>query len=118
MYAVVEVSGNQYRVEKDASILVDRLPYAEGETVALTPVLYRAKQVIADPKSLERVRVSAQVVAHERGKKLRVLKFKPKRRYRRRLGHRSELTRLRITDISLARQSKRSQAAGGESDGS
>ena len=43
--------------------------------------------------------VKAEIVGHERGKKLRVFKFKPKRGYKRRTGHRQELTRLRITKI-------------------
>ena len=48
---------------------------------------------------LSKAKVSAEIVAHERGPKLRVFKFKPKRGYKRRTGHRQELTRIKITSI-------------------
>ena len=53
-----------------------------------------------DAKGLAKVKVSARVVGHERGEKLRVFKFKPKRGYKRRRGHRQDLTRIEITEIS------------------
>ncbi len=102
MYAVVRVGGKQYRVEKGDSLLVDRLSAKEGEKVTLEPLLYRpdgnAKPVVRGA-DLEKVKVEATVQAHERGKKVRVLKFKPKKGYKRRTGHRSELTRLEIGEI-------------------
>jgi large subunit ribosomal protein L21 len=54
---------------------------------------------VLDAAKLAKSPVKAEIVGHERGKKLRVFKFKPKRGYRRRTGHRQELTRLRITKI-------------------
>ena len=52
-------------------------------------------------KDLEKVKVEATVAGHERGPKLRVFKYRPKQGYRKRQGHRSELTRLEVTDIKL-----------------
>jgi large subunit ribosomal protein L21 len=99
-YAVIESGGKQYRVEKGTSLLVDRLDAKEGASVALRPVLLRDKDVVADPKGLEKVKVEAKVTEHLRGPKIRVFKYKAKKGYRRRAGHRSELTRLEVTGIT------------------
>jgi large subunit ribosomal protein L21 len=101
-YAIVKTGGKQYRVHEGQWLLVERLRAAEGEKVALQPLLYVHDGDIVDGEGLQRVSVDATVLAHERGPKLRVVKFKPKRGYRRRNGHRQELTRIRVTGISLA----------------
>jgi large subunit ribosomal protein L21 len=100
-YAVIESGGKQYKVEKGTSLLVDRLSAREGEVVALRPVLFRDKEVVAEPKELEKVKVEATVAEHLRGPKIKVFKYKPKKGYRRRAGHRSELTRLEVTELKL-----------------
>jgi large subunit ribosomal protein L21 len=99
-YAVIKTGGKQYRVEEGQTLLVERLPDEPGATVELTPLLLAGgKDPVMDAKKLAKSPVQAEIVGHERGKKLRVFKFKPKRGYRRRTGHRQELTRLRITKI-------------------
>ena len=52
------------------------------------------------------MQVTAKILGHERGEKLRVVKFKPKRGYKRRTGHRQELTRIEVTDISMGAAAK------------
>jgi large subunit ribosomal protein L21 len=101
MYAIVRSGGKQYRVERGQTLLVERLPDEAGASVALEPILYRSEEAVFDAASLKKVKVTARVLAHERGEKLRVFKFKPKRGYKRRTGHRQELTRLEVTDISM-----------------
>jgi large subunit ribosomal protein L21 len=101
MYAVVESGGKQYRVEKGQTLLVDRLSADEGAKVDLRPVMVSDKKVVAEPKELEKVRVEAKIAEHLRGEKLRIFKYKPKKGYRRRAGHRSELTKLEVTDIKV-----------------
>ena len=102
MYAVVKVGGKQYRVEKGGTLLVDRMSAAEGDKVTLDPLLLAdGKDTVFESSDLGKVKVEAKVVGHERGKKLRVVKFKPKRGYKRTAGHRSELTRLEISEIKL-----------------
>ena len=101
MYAVVESGGKQYKVEKGTALLVDRLDAKEGEKVSLRPVMFRDKEVVAEPKELEKVKVEATVAEHLRGPKVKVFKYKPKKGYRRRAGHRSELTRLEVTELKL-----------------
>jgi large subunit ribosomal protein L21 len=99
-YAIVKTGGKQYRVEPGQSLLVEKLHADEGDTLDLEPILFRSDDTVFDADGLKKVRVQARVVGHERGKKLRVFKFKPKRGYRRRTGHRQSLTRIEITEIS------------------
>jgi large subunit ribosomal protein L21 len=100
-YAVIESGGKQYKVEKGSSLLVDRLSAKEGDKVALRAVMFRDKEVVAEPKELEKVKVEATVAEHLRGPKVKVFKYKPKKGYRRRAGHRSELTRLEVTELRM-----------------
>ena len=99
-YAVIETGGKQYRVEKGSTLLVDRLTAKEGDKVDLRPVAFRDKEMVLG-KDLEKVKVEAKVAGHERGPKIRVFKYRAKKGYRRRAGHRSELTRLEITDVKM-----------------
>jgi large subunit ribosomal protein L21 len=126
MYAIVKTGGKQYRVERGQTLLVERLPVGQGESCSLEPLLYvDGDEVIDRGQSGPEVRVEARVLAHERGPKLRVVKFKPKRGYKRRTGHRQELTRIEITAIQAGESKRgggsRKQASGGapkeESDG-
>lgn len=105
-YAVIESGGKQYKVEKGSSLLVDRLSAGEGEVVALRAVMFRDEKVVAEPKELEKVKVEATVAEHLRGPKIKVFKYKPKKGYRRRAGHRSELTRLEVTELALGKPAK------------
>jgi large subunit ribosomal protein L21 len=116
MYAIVKTGGKQYRVERGQTLLVERLPAEEGATVALEPLLYRAEETVLDKAGLEKVKVNARVLAHVRGEKLRVFKFKPKRGYKRRTGHRQDLTRIEVTEISAgkAKAPAKAKAAAGE----
>src|SRR5437660_8427590 len=112
-YAIVKTGGKQYRVEPGQSLLVEKLEGAEGDTVALEPILFRSEDAVFDAAALKKVSVRAKIVGHERGPKLRVFKFKPKRGYRKRTGHRQNLTRIEVTDIS-AHKRRASGAAAGE----
>jgi large subunit ribosomal protein L21 len=101
MYAVVKTGGKQYRVEQGQYLLVEKLAADQGSTVELQPILLGGgDDAVFDAKGLEKVKVSAKVLGHEKGQKLRVFKFKPKRGYKRTNGHRQQLTRIEITEIS------------------
>jgi large subunit ribosomal protein L21 len=102
MYAIVKAGGKQYRVEEGDSLLVDRMPDDEGAKVSLKALLLAdGDKTVFDPAEADKIKVEAVVVGHERGKKIHVLKFKPKRGYKRRQGHRSDLTRLEIREIKM-----------------
>ena len=98
-YAVVNTGGKQYRVEQGQTLLVERLPEEAGASVVLTPLLISGDSPVFDADGLAKASVDARIVEHLRGPKLRVFKFKPKRGYKRRTGHRQELTRIEITSI-------------------
>ena len=101
-YAVIKTGGKQYRVEEGTTLLVERLSADEGATIDLEPLLVAGD---GDPKlggDLDGVIVQAEVLGHLRGPKLRVFKFKPKRGYKRRTGHRQELTRIEVTGIKVS----------------
>src|SRR5881227_3328676 len=119
-YAIVKTGGKQYRVEPGQSLLVEKLEGGEGDTVRLEPILFRSDEAVFDADGLKKVKVQARIVGHERGKKLRVFKFKPKRGYRRRTGHRQSLTRIEITEISAGAAKKAAATAkkGDSGDGS
>jgi large subunit ribosomal protein L21 len=117
MYAIVKTGGKQYRVERGQKLLVERLPDAEGADVSLVPMLYRSEETVFDAEGLAGVQVTAKVIAHVRGEKLRVFKFKPKRGYKRRTGHRQDLTQIEVTDITAGKAPKAkapAKAADGE----
>jgi large subunit ribosomal protein L21 len=93
-YAVIKTGGKQYRVEEGQTLLVEKLAGDVGSRVDLETLLVAGD---GDP-SFEGT-VSAEIVDHVKGPKLRVVKFKPKRGYKRRTGHRQQLTRIRIAAI-------------------
>jgi large subunit ribosomal protein L21 len=100
MYAIVRVGGKQYRVEEGQTLLVDRLREDEGAKVELEPLLLAGDgDPVFEKDGLGKAKITATVQGHERGEKIRVVKFKPKRGYKRTAGHRSELTRLTIDKI-------------------
>jgi large subunit ribosomal protein L21 len=99
-YAVIKTGGKQYRVQEGETLLVERLPGEAGATLELQTLLVAGDGDAAfSADDLKNAVVKAEIVAQERGPKLRIFKFKPKRGYRRRTGHRQDLTRIRITGI-------------------
>jgi large subunit ribosomal protein L21 len=111
MYAIVKTGGKQYRVERGQRLLIERLSADEGADVALEPILYRSEEAVFDKQGLADVHVTAKVLAHVRGEKLRVFKFKPKRGYKRRTGHRQQLTEIEVTEIATGKPKAAAKAA-------
>jgi large subunit ribosomal protein L21 len=111
MYAIIKTGGKQYRVQQGESLLVERLTAADGDTVQLRPLLLVDGTEVIDGDGLANVTVEARVVAHERGPKLRIVKFKPKRGYKRRTGHRQELTRIEVTSLGKPASRRRHSSA-------
>ena len=100
VYAVVRAGGRQEKVEVGTIVVLDRVQAEQGGKIELTPVLFVDGDTIThDEKALAKVKVTAEVIGHERGKKIVIQKFKNKTGYKKRQGHRSELTRVKITGI-------------------
>jgi large subunit ribosomal protein L21 len=101
-YAIIETGGKQYRVKEGDTITVERLYDEAGADINIDRVLMvggDGTTKIGTPV-VDGANVSAHVEEHFRGEKLIVFKFKPKKRYRRKTGHRQELTKLTITGIT------------------
>jgi large subunit ribosomal protein L21 len=101
-YAIVETGGKQYRAEKGTVLVVDRLSEDEGSKVSLRPVMFSGDdKFVGGGSDLDKVKVEAEVVEHLRGEKIRVFKYKAKKGYRKRRGHRSSLTKLEVKDVKM-----------------
>src|ERR1051325_7275674 len=101
-YAIIEMGGKQYRVEKGDSVVVDRIAADEGAKVSPRALLYSGggnAKTVFEGADLEKVKVEAVVAEHLKGEKIRVYKYRPKKRYRKTQGHRSHLSRIEIREI-------------------
>ena len=96
MFAVVKSGGKQYRVREGQELVVDRLEGEAGDSVEL-PVAF-----VADDEGVDLGGRTARVeiLEHLRGEKIHVYKYKPKKDYRKKTGHRQSLTRIRILEVS------------------
>ena len=101
--AIIATGGKQYRVTPGQVISVEKLPGERGDSVAFTSVVLvtRDDEVIVGADRLSSAKVSGEVVAQGRGKKVAVVKFKRRKNYRRHRGHRQAATRIRITNIEV-----------------
>lgn len=101
MYVIVECGGRQYRAEEGHSFVVEKLPNEVGEEVKLDNVLLvsNGDEVSVGQPHVDKAAVRATVVEQYRGKKIFVWKYRPRKRYRRRKGHRQSYTRLRVDEI-------------------
>lgn len=100
VYAIVRASGRQEKVEVGSVIQLNRVQAAQGETIELPAVLFvDGETVTSDADKLAKIKVTAEIVKDLRGPKIVIQKFKNKTGYKRRLGHRQELTRLKVTGI-------------------
>ena len=100
VYAVVRAGGRQEKVEVGTVVVLDRIKASEDGTIQLTPVLLvDGDTVTTDAKKLAKITVTAEVLGDLRGPKIVIQKFKNKTGYKKRQGHRSELTRVKITSI-------------------
>jgi len=100
VYAIVKAGGRQEKVSVGDIVVVDRLAGQPGATVQLPAVLLvDGAKVTSDAATLAKVSVTAEIVKNERGPKIIILKFKNKTGYRKRQGHRQDLTRLKVTGI-------------------
>jgi large subunit ribosomal protein L21 len=100
MFAVIKTGGKQYRVVSGDVIKVEKLEAEAGATIALDQVLM-VGDTIGTPL-VAGATVSAEVIAQDRGPKVIIFKKKRRQNYRRKNGHRQDLTVLRITEISAA----------------
>ena len=114
MYAVIRTGGKQYKVKVGDLIDVEKLGGDDGASLELEPLLVVDDDgnVTSAAADLAKAKVTASVVDHHRGTKIRVFTYKNKTRQRRTLGHRQSLTRLKVETIDLGR--RRTARSGGK----
>lgn len=102
MYAVIKTGGKQYRVTEGEILKVEKLDVATGESLDISDVLLIAngEELKVGAPVIEGAKVSAEVVSHGRGPKIRIIKFKRRKHHRKQMGHRQWFTELKITGIA------------------
>ncbi|MCP5397380.1 MAG: 50S ribosomal protein L21 [Sphingomonadaceae bacterium] len=109
MFAVVRTGGKQYRVAAGDKIAVEKLAGEAGETIVLDDVLLAGEgESIADAS---KVSVSAEIIAQAKSEKVVVFKKRRRHNYRRKAGHRQQMTLLRITDVGEGKKAPAKKAA-------
>lgn len=101
MYAVVSTGGKQYRVQKGETLRVEKIPGEVGSKVTFDKVLMLAdgESIRVGQPLIEKAAVQASIVEQDKAKKILVFKYKRRKRYRRRKGHRQPFTAIRIDGI-------------------
>ncbi len=99
MYAVIKTGGKQYIVEPGQVLKVEKLNLPEGSEVELPVLMVRDENGVKVGKEAEPYKVKATVVRHGKGKKVIVFKYKAKKHYQRKYGHRQHFTELQINEI-------------------
>lgn len=102
MYAIIETGGKQYRVQEGDSVFVEKLDVVEGDIITIENVLAVSKDgnLLVGSPNVEGAKVEAKVEKHGKAKKIIVFKYKPKKDYRRKQGHRQPYTKLVIEKIN------------------
>ena len=103
MYAIVDIAGFQFKVEKDRKIFVNRLSAEEGETVEFEKVFLTDNDgdIKIGTPVVEGAKVTAKVLAHVKGEKVIVFKKKRRKGYKKRNGHRQYLSQIQIENIQI-----------------
>ena len=101
MYAVIATGGKQYKVTKGETLRVEKLAGDEGSTVKLDNVLMVADgdKVSVGTPTLDKASVTAKIMAHGRGDKVEIIKFRRRKHSRSQMGHRQSYTEIEVTDI-------------------
>ncbi len=103
VYAIVKTGGHQEKVAVGDILVVNRLGDKPGATVDLRVIMLVDGKSVVTGSAAAKASVKAQVLNEERGKKITIMKYKNKTGYRRRQGHRQELTRLQVTEITAGK---------------
>ena len=112
LYAIAETSGQQFWFEENKYYDIDRLNAKEKDNITLEKVLLlKDKNSITIGKPyVKDAKIELEVVSHRRDKKILVYKMRPKKKTRRKMGHRQELTRVMVKSITLGKSSPKSSA--------
>ncbi len=99
MYAIIATGGKQYRVSEGDTIYIEKLDNNEGDIVSFPVLMLGGDQVVVGKPVVEGAEVTGKVVRHGKAAKILIMKYKSKKNYRRKAGHRQPFTAVQITGI-------------------
>ncbi len=101
MYAIIETGGKQYKIKKGNIILVEKINSSEGKKIIFKKIimLYYKKKIIFKKKEISNFIIKAKIIKHIKSKKIKILKFKRRKHYKKSIGHRQNLTQIKIKSI-------------------
>jgi len=104
MYAIVEIAGKQYKVEKDATINVDKLEKNANDDLIIDKILMVSGDdtVMIGQPYLKNVKITAKVIGDIKGEKVRGIKFQKRKRHERTLGHRQNYSQIKISELTVS----------------
>jgi len=105
LYAIIETGGKQYKVSHNDIIKIEKIPGEVGELIEFNNVhlLNTGKELVIDEKKLSNASVKGKIIAQEKDKKIIVFKFKRRKNYKRKFGHRQQITRVLIKNIQFGK---------------
>lgn len=103
MYAVIQAGGKQYKVQEGDELFIEKIRGEQGDKIEVGRVIFvnNNGKITSDPQALSKVKVKATILKHILDDKVTIFKYKAKKGYSRKQGHRQNLTRVRIDKISL-----------------
>ena len=112
LYAIAETSGQQFWFEVDKYYDIDRLNTKEKEKITIDKILLiKDKENVSIGKPyIKNAKIELEVVSHKRAKKITVYKMRPKKKTRRKMGHRQELTRVMVKSISISKSTPKTSS--------
>ncbi len=99
VYAIVKAGGHQEKVAVGSILVVDKMQGEAGDTVELEPIMLVDGKKVTTVSDGITAKVTAEIIREEKGPKITIVKYKNKTGYRKRQGHRQQLTRLKVTSI-------------------
>jgi large subunit ribosomal protein L21 len=99
MYAIIRTGGKQYKVEAGDEIMIEKLEAEIGAEVSFEVLMLGGDKVVVGTPVVENVKATAEVLEHGKGKKVIIFKYKPKKNFRKKQGHRQPYTKVKIKAI-------------------
>ena len=100
MYAIIATGGKQYRVSEGDTIYIEKLDNEVGDVVSFPVLMLSGETIEVGSPYIEGATVTGKIVRHGKGEKIQILKYKSKKNYRRKAGHRQPFTQVEITGVN------------------
>ncbi len=103
MYAIIQIGGKQYKIKKGDNINIEKINLPVGKNFFLKNIimLYHKKKIIFNKKNTSHYKIKAKIIKHIKNKKIKIIKFKRRKHYKKIMGHRQKLTKIKIKSIKI-----------------